>query len=64
MRLQRRNLWVAQHGGCDQTTCAATGCHAPESQLNLVECPILRARFWSALAGIMTNMGLEAEDTS
>ena len=64
MRLQRRNLWVAQHGGCDHTTCAATGCNAPESQLHLVECPILRARFWSPLAGIMTNMGLEAEDTS
>ena len=64
MRLQRRNLWVAQHGGCDHTTCAATGCNTPESQLHLVECPILRARFWSPLAGIMTNMGLEAEDTS
>eukprot|EP00966_Prymnesium_polylepis_P288718 6668847-Prymnesium_polylepis.1 len=47
MRLQRRNLWVAEHGGCDHTTCAATGCNAPESQLHLVECPILRARFWT-----------------
>eukprot|EP00966_Prymnesium_polylepis_P024923 574611-Prymnesium_polylepis.3 len=25
MRLQRRNLWVAQHGGCDHTTCAVHG---------------------------------------
>eukprot|EP00966_Prymnesium_polylepis_P211674 4901923-Prymnesium_polylepis.1 len=33
MRLQRCNLWVAQHGGCGHTTCAATGCNTPESQL-------------------------------
>eukprot|EP00966_Prymnesium_polylepis_P069792 1623097-Prymnesium_polylepis.1 len=59
MRLQRRNLWVAQHGGCDHTTCAATGCNAPESQIHLVECPIISARFWTPLAGLMKSIGLK-----
>jgi hypothetical protein len=36
-----RGMPLAQHGGCDHTTCAATGCNNQESQLHLVECPII-----------------------
>eukprot|EP00966_Prymnesium_polylepis_P242610 5610337-Prymnesium_polylepis.1 len=68
MRLQRRNLWVAQHGGCDHTTCAVTGCGATESQLHIVECPHLKSGFWTPLKDYMIHMmiqlGLEAEDNS
>ena len=63
MRLQRRNLWVAQHGGCDHTTCAATGCQAQESQLHLIECPFINRGFWEPLYQHILSLGLQAENT-
>ena len=63
MRLQRRNLWVAQHGGCDHTTCAATGCNQQESQLHLVECPIINREFWEPLSQLIQSLGLRAENS-
>ena len=62
MRLQRRNLWVAQHGGCDHTTCAATGCQAQESQLHLIECPLINRGFWEPLYQHILSLGLQAEN--
>ena len=63
MRLQRRNLWVAQHGGCDHTTCAATGCRQQESQLHLIECPIINRGFWKPLCEHINALGLQAENS-
>eukprot|EP00966_Prymnesium_polylepis_P096804 2242823-Prymnesium_polylepis.1 len=42
----QEHLWVAQHGGCYHTTCAATGCQQQESQLHLIECPFMNRGFW------------------
>ena len=62
MRLQRRNLWVAQHGGCGHTTCAATGCRQQESQLHLLEWPIINREFWQPLSQHILSIGLQAEN--
>ena len=62
MILQRRNLWVAQHGGCGHTTCAATGCRQQESQLYLLECPIINREFWQPLSQHILSIGLQAEN--
>ena len=67
MRLQRRNLWLAQHrghSGCDHTTCAAKRCRQQESQLHLIECPIINRGFWEPLCQHINSLGLrQAENT-
>ena len=64
MRLQRRNLWVAQHGGCGHTTCACTGCNEPESQLHLTTCPVIKRDFWEKVKDYGNELGLTIENNS
>jgi|EP00966_Prymnesium_polylepis_P126904 hypothetical protein len=66
MRLQRRNLWVAQHGVCDQLITPIVRRRAAnnrKSQLHLIECPFINRGFWEPLSQHILSLGLQAENT-
>ena len=62
LQLKHRNLWVAKHGGCDNTTCNAHGCTQEESQLHLWECQIIQRDFWRIIKQDMRHLGFVPED--
>jgi hypothetical protein len=62
LQLKHRNLWVAKHGGCDNTTCNAHGCIQEESQLHLWECQIIQRDFWRIIKQDMRHLGFVPED--
>ena len=62
MKLQRRNLWVAKNGGCDNPKCAVAECREDESQLHLATCQYIRADFWDIIYEVMRSIGLKASN--
>ena len=62
MKIQRRNLWVAKNGGMEDTKCRAPGCGAEESQAHLMQCPVIKDKFWEKIREGIVRLGGEAEN--
>ena len=64
LKVQHRNLWVANRDSSTNGRCNAHGCRQDESILHLAECPIINAGYWNRIRALLSKVGLRSSPRS